>query len=295
MNLFSISQLSRYSGIKPHTIRIWEQRYDALKPSRSDGNTRYYDSEQLRRLLNIVSLSNSTNYKISELCEMSDKKLFDMINEELDRSVQPENQHEYYVSQLIAAAMSYDELHFDKMLMKALVRYGVKDAYVRVMYPLLVRTGLLWSGDALPAASEHFMSNLLKQKMFAAIDGLPPVKSTADKWLLFLKEDEFHEIGLLFSNYMLRVSGKQVIYLGGNVPFASLTQAIGVIQPDYLLFFVVRHDTPDINESYAQQLTNSFKGKKIYVAGDSQHLDQLNLGEKFQQLRTVEDLEKVLA
>ena len=295
MDLFSISQLSRYSGIKPHTIRIWEQRYDALKPIRSEGNTRYYDSGQLRRLLNIVSLANSTKHKISELCEMSDKKLFDLINEELDRSVQPENQHEYYISQLIAAAMSYDELHLDKMLMKTLVRYGVKDAYVRVMYPLLVRTGLMWSGDVLPAASEHFMSNLLKQKMFAAIDGLPPVKSTADKWLLFLKEDEFHEIGLLFANYMIRISGRQVIYLGGNVPFASLTQAIGVIQPDYLLFFVVRHDAPDIIENYAQQLTQSFTGKKIFVAGDSQILNQLNLGEKIQQLRMVEDLEKVLA
>src|SRR6476661_8287535 len=124
MDLFSISQLSRYSGIKPHTIRIWEQRYDALKPTRSEGNTRYYDNEQLRRLLNIVSLTITTDLKISEICQMSDQKLFEMISEEVDRSIQPENQHEYYISQLIAAAMSYDELHFDKMLMNTLVRYG---------------------------------------------------------------------------------------------------------------------------------------------------------------------------
>ncbi len=294
MDLFSISQLSRYSGIKPHTIRIWEQRYDALKPIRSEGNTRYYDNEQLRRLLNIVSLTNITNYKISELCQMSDKKLFDMINEEVDRSIQPENQHEYYISQLIAGVMSFDELHFDKMIMKSLVRYGVKEAYVKVIYPLLVRTGLMWLSDVLSPASEHFMSNLLKQKIFAAIDGLPPVKSTADKWLLFLKEDEFHEIGLLFANYMIRLSGRQVVYLGSNVPVASLTQAIRTIQPEYLLFFVMRNDASDITENYDQQLTSSFTGKKIFVAGDSQLLSQLNLGEKIEQLRTVEDLEKVL-
>jgi len=225
---------------------------------------------------------------------MSDKKLFDMINEEVDRNIQPENQREYYISQLIAAAMSYDELHFDKMLMNSLVRYGVKEAYVKVIYPLLVRTGLMWSSDVLPPASEHFMSNLLKQKIFAAIDGLPPVKSTADKWLLFLKEDEFHEIGLLFANYMIRLSGRQVVYLGSNVPFASLAQAIQTIQPEYLLLFIVRHDSSDINENYGQLLTRSFTGKKIFVAGDSQHLSQLHRGEKIQQLRTVEDLEKVL-
>lgn len=294
MDLFSISQLSRYSGIKPHTIRIWEQRYDALKPTRSEGNTRYYDSEQLRRLLNIVSLTNTTNYKISELCQMSDKKLFDMINAEVDRSIRPENQHEYYISQLIAGATSFDELHFDKMLMKSLVRYGVKEAYLNVIYPLLVRTGLMWLSDVLSPASEHFMSNLLKQKIFVAIDGLPPAKSTADKWLLFLKEDEFHEIGLLFANYMIRLSGRQVVYLGSNVPLASLTQAIRTIQPEYLLFFVIRNDATDTSENYGRQLTRSFTGKKIYVAGDSQLLSQIHMDEKIQQLRTAEDLEKVL-
>ena len=294
MDLFSISQLSRYSGIKPHTIRIWEQRYDALKPTRSEGNTRYYDSEQLRRLLNIVSLTNTTNYKISELCQMSDKKLFDMINAEVDRSIRPENQHEYYISQLIAGATSFDELHFDKMLMKSLVRYGVKEAYLNVIYPLLVRTGLMWLSDVLSPASEHFMSNLLKQKIFVAIDGLPPAKSTADKWLLFLKEDEFHEIGLLFANYMIRLSGRQVVYLGSNVPLASLTQAIRTIQPEYLLFFVIRNDATDTSENYGRQLTRSFTGKKIYVVGDSQLLSQIHMDEKIQQLRTAEDLEKVL-
>ena len=295
MDLFSISQLSRYSGIKPHTIRIWEQRYDALKPTRSEGNTRYYDSEQLRRLLNIVSLTHTTNYKISELCQMSDQKLFDMINEEVDRSIQPENQHEYYISQLIAGAMSFDELHFDNMIMKSLVRYGVKEAYVKVIYPLLLRTGLMWLSDVLSPASEHFMSNLVKQKIFAAIDGLPPVKSTADKWLLFLKEDEFHEIGLLFANYLIRLSGRQVVYLGSNVPLASLIQAILTIQPEYLLFFVIRNDASDISKNYDQQLTHSFTGKKIFVAGDSQVLSQLHMDEKIQHLGKIEDLEKVLS
>ena len=225
---------------------------------------------------------------------MPDSKLFELINKEVDATIQPENQQEYYISQLIAGATSFDELHFDKMIMKSLVRYGVKGAYIKIIYPLLIRTGLMWLSETLSPASEHFMSNLLKQKIFSAIDGLPPVKSTADKWLLFLKEDEFHEIGLLFANYIIRLSGRQVVYLGSNVPIASLTQALHTIQPDYLLFFIIRSESPDIIESYSRQLANSFLGKKIFVAGDRQILSALHIDKKIQQLETADDLEKVL-
>ena len=115
MNLFSISQLSRYSGIKPHTIRAWEQRYNALKPVRSEGNTRYYDNSQLRRLLNIVSLADS-EHKLSELCEMPDKRLFHLVNERVQDTIDRTGREEYFISQMIAAGMSYDEQHFEKIL-----------------------------------------------------------------------------------------------------------------------------------------------------------------------------------
>ena len=213
MDLFSISQLSRYSGIKAHTIRMWEQRYNALKPDRSEGNTRYYDNTQLRRLLNIVSLMEG-DHKVSELCEMPDKGLFRLINEKVQNSIKTTEKAEYFISQMIAAGMSYDEQHFEKILSSCLVRYGMKKAYTEVLYPMLVRIGLMWEGDSIPPANEHFISNLLRQKLFAAIDSLPPSKATADKWLLFLQENEFHEIGLLFACYLIRLSGRQVIYLG---------------------------------------------------------------------------------
>lgn len=293
MNLFSISQLSRYSGIKPHTIRVWEQRYNALRPLRSEGNTRYYDNAQLRRLLNIVSLMN-TEHKVAELCEMPDKKLFGMINERIEKSITHTNQYEYFISQLIAAGMSYDEPHFDKILSNCIVRYGVRDAYTKVMYPMLVRIGLMWSGDSLPPANEHFMSNLLKQKLFTAIDSLPPSKPAADKWLLFLKENEYHEIGLLFASYIIRLSGRQVIYLGGDVPLASLLQAIKTIMPQYLLFFLVHHDDPEIIRGYYDQLAGSFTGKKIFVSGDSRLLSQVETGKKILWLKSAEQLEEEL-
>jgi hypothetical protein len=272
---------------------MWEQRYNALTPLRSEGNTRYYDNSQLRRLLNIVSLMNA-NYKVSELCEMPDKKLFSMINEAIGRSVASADPYEYYISQLIAAGMSYDEQHFDKILTNCLVRFGMKDAYTKIMYPMLVRTGLMWCSDSMPPANEHFMSSLLKQKLFTAIDSLPPFKPSADKWLLFLKETEYHEIGLLFASYLIRLAGKQVIYLGPDVPFESLTQAIKTIRPHYLLFFLVHHDDPDVIQEYNQHLTNVFTGKKIFVSGDSRLLSQVQTGKKIQWIKTVNELENEL-
>ncbi|HEX5025957.1 MAG TPA: MerR family transcriptional regulator, partial [Agriterribacter sp.] len=223
MDAFSIAQLSQYSGIKPHTIRIWEKRYNALQPNRSDGNTRYYNSEQLRRLLNIVSLLDA-GYKASEACSLSDKKLFARV-EAIQQSV-PIESSDYFVAQLAAAGIDYDEAHFANIFSHCLLRYGIKDCYLKVIYPLLVRLGLMWASDRIISAPEHFISNILRQKLFTAVDALPPPAEGAEKWMLFLPEDEFHEIGLLFAKYLVCSAGKKVFYLGANVPLPSLIDVV---------------------------------------------------------------------
>ncbi|HET6527857.1 MAG TPA: MerR family transcriptional regulator, partial [Balneolaceae bacterium] len=263
MNHFSISQIAQFSGIKPHTIRMWEQRYDALNPSRSEGNTRYYNGDQLRRLLNIVSLL-EYDYKVSELCEMSDEMLFDLIKATQKKTTENEP-NEYFISQLIAAGMSYDEAYFEKIFSHCLLRYGMKDAYTKVVYPMLVRLGLMWASDTLPPAHEHFISNIIRQKLFTAIDSLPPADPASESWLLFLPENEFHEIGLLLANYLIRFSGKKVVYLGGNVPLQSLTAAIKNTNPDNLLLFLVRSNLIESTEVYLDELNRLFNKQKIYV------------------------------
>ena len=250
MNLFSISQLAQYSGIKPHTIRMWEKRYHALKPNRTEGNTRYYDNMQLRRLLNIVSLLDE-GHKVSKLCAMPDQQLFALIDE---KSSTVQHVSSYYISQLIAAAMSYDEQYFSNTFSHCLLRYGMKETYLQVVYPMLIRIGLMWLSDTMPAPHEHFISNLLRQKLFTAIDALAPPKKAFSTWLLFLPENEFHEIGLLFAAYLIRISGDKVIYLGSNVPEHSLGAAINDIMPDYLLLFLVHHDLPsDVHRNVVGQ------------------------------------------
>jgi len=198
MDLFSISHLARYSGVKPHTIRIWEKRYNALHPSRSDGNTRYYDSRQLRRLLNIVSLKSSHPGSLQELCAMSDEALFSLI-QQYNVSGR-DGSDDYFISQLIAAGVNYDEAHFTQMFSHCLLRYGLRDTYLKVIYPMLVRIGTLWTSDSFRPSYEHYISNLLRRKLTTSLDALPPPKAGAPTWLLFLPENEFHDIGLLFAD-----------------------------------------------------------------------------------------------
>ena len=291
MNNFSISQLQQYSGIKAHTIRIWEQRYNALTPNRSEGNTRYYDDLQLRRLLNIVSLMDR-EYKVSQLCSMPDEKLFDLIKSRLISTSSNSSSIEYFVSQLIAAGMCFDVVAFEKIFSKCIEKFGIKDSYLKVIYPLLDRIGLMWSCDTMPPAHEHFISNIIRQKLFSAIDELPITKALQDTWLLFLPENEFHEIGLLFSYFLIRNAGRSAVYLGSNVPLNTLVETVKEISPSNLLFFLVHNDTPDGFEKYCNALTKNFEKIKIYLAGNEEMIGKLKTDRSIKQLRSAADLEK---
>lgn len=291
MNSFTISQISTYAGIKPHTIRMWEQRYGALKPGRSKGNTRYYNNAQLRRLLNIVSLRN-TDYKVSELCAMSDDKLFELV--EKYQTTTADEQNEYAVSQLIAAAMSYDENHFDKIFSHCVLRHGFNKTYRTVIHPLMEQIGLMWASNKIPPAQEHFISNLICQKLQAAIDSLPPAKNKSNPWLLFLPENEFHEVGLLFASYLIRLSGEKVIYLGANVPMESLTSAVKETRSSKLLLFWVHNDLPENTRKYIRQLVSAFPQTTLFLSGRPALMQQLEMPEKIKLLESIDDLEREL-
>ena len=293
LDLFLISQLQQFSGIKAHTLRMWEQRYNALTPNRSEGNTRYYDNTQLRRLLNIVSLM-EMGHKVSKLSSMSDEELFALLDEVLKNNTSVDDPIEYFIAQLIAAGLTYDESHFDKLLSHCLLRFGMKGSYVKVIYPMLVRVGLMWTTDEMPQTQEHFISNLIRQKLFSAIDSLPPAKSVSNSWLLFLPENEFHEIGLLFANYLIRQAGYKVIYLGSNVSYETLINAVQEIDPLNLLFFLVHYDFPQDSQEYLAKLTEKFKHQNIYLSGNVKLISQLTITNNIKWIRSVDDLEEQL-
>jgi len=291
MNQFSISQLAQFSGIKAHTIRMWEQRYNALQPNRSEGNTRYYDNSQLRRLLNIKSLT-AGDYKVSELCVMPDKKLFKLVEEKQNETINENT--DYFVSQLISAAINFNEILFDKIFSHCILKYGMKDTYLEIIYPVLARTGLMWCDNTLPPVNEHFINNLFRQKIYTAIDSLPPSTDSSTSWLLFLPEDEFHEIGLLFADYLLRLSGKKSIYLGSNVPLKSLEGIKKEMLPHNILLFFVHNVSVDAAQKYLNDLCAKFAGKKIFVAANQELINHTKWKKEIHWLTSVSDFEQEL-
>ena len=294
MDQFSISQLAQFSGIKAHTIRIWEQRYQALEPKRSEGNTRYYDGQQLRRLLNIVSLS-GTGKKVSSLCVLKDEDLFKMVEEYAVDAVE-ENDFQYFVNQLISAGMTYDELNFHKIFSHCQLRFGLQDTYKQVIYPLLARIGLMWMSNSMPPSQEHYISNLICQKIFTAIDALPLPKEEqeSESWVLFLPENEFHEMGLLFTNYVLRSKGQKVIYLGPNVPLSSIESTLADTGAANLLLFLVHREASEKVEQYLQELQELQQGTQIWIAGNSSFKEEAGKNDSINWLFSADDLEEKL-
>ncbi len=290
MDKLSISELSCFSGIKPHTIRAWEQRYDALKPNRSQGNTRYYSGEELRRLLNIVSLL-ETGGKISELALLPDSKLFSLVRKVRGKSVSAPTK--YFVPQLIAAGMEYNEPEFEKILSHCLLRFGTRRAYVEILCPMLQQLGMMWFTNDLPTGNEHFISNIVRQKLFVSIDSLPLSAANSSTWVLYLPEGEFHEVGLLMSNYLLRLSGKKTIYLGANSPLKTVIQTAENINVENILVFFTHNDDSKKIHRYLDGLRIANPNKKLFVAGNIQLFENYVSGKSITYLGSVKDLESI--
>lgn len=292
LDQFSIADLSRFSGIKAHTIRIWEQRYGALTPGRSEGNTRFYDNSQLRRLLNIASLM-ELGHKVSKLCAMPDTDHFRLLKTHLDTDLSSELRITR-ILQLTSAALSFDEVLFEHILAHCLLRYGTKNTYTTIISPLLQRIGLMWAYDESPPAAEHFMSNLIRQKLCTVLDGLPPPHLQNDPWLLFLPENEFHETGLLYAQYLIRESGRKSLYLGCNTPLGTLENAKVAGPFSALLFFQVMRETPERINEYLLQLKKSFPDNRIFFAGHASMLEGLSIPANVFFLDSSENLEREL-
>lgn len=293
MTTYSIADLEQISGIKAHTIRIWEQRYQALKPMRSAGNTRYYDSRQLQRLLNVVSLLD-TGKKVSELFSMSDKEINALLDQQFANATEVSPQFEYFIAQLLQAGLSYNEVAFEKHFSACLIRYGMKNMYLNVIQPMLFRVGLIWSKDAICPSQEHFLSCLIKQKILASIDLLPYPTNNKRSWLLFLPNAEHHEVGLHLANFLIRSAGQKTIYLGSNVPFNSVLSAMKETKPTDLFFFFIRNRTTEEAQEYLTKLHKHAKNTKIHLAGNKKLIEQLKLEKKMEWIQTVDELDKQL-
>lgn len=278
MSNYSIKDLETLSGIKAHTLRIWEQRYNIIQPKRTETNIRFYDDDDLKRLLNI-SLLNQHGFKISKIAAMS---VADM-NAKVLAVTQETLQFPDQVQSLVLCMMDLDEDRFEKIISRCILQSGLEKTMIHVVYPLLNKVGLLWQIGTINPYQEHFISNLIRQKLIVAIDAQHLPTHKGKKFLLFLPENELHEIGLLFASYLLKARGHKVFYFGQVLPFHEFKEACQLCQPDFTFTVMtsqsemegknllenIVHQFPTINHIATGYLAPfiTTKAPNLYVAG----------------------------
>lgn len=261
---YTIKDLEHLTGIKAHTLRIWEKRYQVVTPRRTPTNIRYYNDEDLKKLLNI-SILNRHGFKISNIANLPNdelsKKIISMSNKGLDSDSRIEN--------LVVDMIEMDEAKFEKDLTTMIINLGFEDTFNQVLFPFFEKMGLLWQIGTINPAQEHFMSNLIRQKMIVAIDGIVPPATTDHRksYVLYLPDGELHEIGLLFYSNIIQKAGHKVIYLGQMVPFVDLVRISGSQHPDGLVTFITSSLSNEDVHDHLDQLITHFPDKQILVSG----------------------------
>lgn len=263
-NRFSIKELEALSGIKAHTLRIWEQRYDLVNPKRTATNIRYYDNEDLKLLL-LISFLNRHGMKISKIANLNK----DELRYKVEAMFEEESSYELQIDGLTLAMVELDEARFEKVFSRSVLQYGLEKSMEYIIFPFLQKTGVMWMTENIHPAQEHFISNLIRQKLIVAIDGQEPTFSDrSEKFLLFLPEGELHEISLLYVHYLLRKNGKRVIYLGHSVPVSDVQAVYELFHPHYTFTIVTTYPSASELKDYLRDLSKATLDGPILLAGN---------------------------
>ena len=217
MSSYTIKDLEKISGIKAHTIRIWEQRYNFLQPQRTETNIRSYSADELKVILN-VSLLNKYGFKISHIDKMSSEQM----EEKIMALNQLDAQKERVVNALIKEMVSLNMVAFERQLDLYIGQKGIEKTINEIIFPYLERVGILWVTNHINPAQEHLATNIVRQKIILGIERLTPLLTYTKRIVLFLPEGEYHELGLLYVHFLLKQKGIYVDYLGTNVPMVDL-------------------------------------------------------------------------
>jgi DNA-binding transcriptional MerR regulator len=268
MKTYQINDLERLTGIKAHTIRIWEKRYSLICPNRTDTNRRYYDDEQVKRLLNVTTLL-SKGHKISKIASYSESEMKVLV--ETQESVSTEALYAGYVNDLIAAMLAFDEAGFEKVFSASLLKMGLFDTMINIIYPFLLKSGVLWTVDKTAPVQEHFTSAIIKRKLMSATDSLSPSPGQKTTFLLFLPPGEWHEVAILFANYIIRSRGYKTIYLAQDVPVDGMNDVIEKKNPQYLLTFFVAARPEEETLGLIRRYVELAENAKLLIAGSLPH------------------------
>lgn len=286
MSSYSIKDLEQLSGIKAHTLRIWEQRYNIISPKRTDTNIRTYDDQDLKLVLNI-SLLKDHGYKISEIARLSTEAMYQEVIKISDRQLSyPDQIHALTISML-----DLDEERFEKIISINSLQFGFENTMIHIIYPFLSRIGTLWITGSVGPAQEHFISNLIRQKLIVAIDGQVNRQGpNGKKYVLYLPEGELHEIGLLFANYIIRARNNKVVYLGQNLPFSELVFAYELHKPDYIFSAITSVPSNHETQLYVDRMGKHFPESHILLTGYQIVGQDIKMPENGTVINNIDDL-----
>jgi DNA-binding transcriptional MerR regulator len=289
MNAFTIKDIENLSGIKAHTIRIWEQRYSFLSPSRTETNIRYYSNHELQTVLNIALL-NRYGFKISHINRMSAAE----ISEKVLSLSNAEARQQRMVNDLLHAMVELRMEELEKIIDTYIAAKGIEKTLFQIIFPFLERIGILWLTNHIQPAQEHLVSNVIRQKLLVAIE-TTPAKFTGRSALLFLPEGEHHELGLLYVHYLLKKKGIRVWYMGADTPLPEVEFVSRLKRPDFL-YLHLTSVTHNFNlEKFMQQLHAKIPHTPVVVSGLMIHNYKRKIPANFNLKKTLAEVMEFLS
>ena len=263
MGSYSIREVEHLSGVKAHTLRIWEQRYAIILPKRTDTNIRYYTDADLKLILKI-SLLNKNGHRIGTIAKMKADEIAELVNA-LESS---DLKFDWQVNSLATAMIEMNEARFEKIMSTNIIQYGFENTMMKIIYPFLAKIGIMWVTGNINPAQEHFITNLVRQKIIVAIDGqVVNITPSTKKYLLFLPEGEYHELSLLFLSYLLQSRNNRVVYLGTNVPIKDMVSVMEHTQPDFIYSIFTCAPTSGSLKKYIKTLAQKVKDTPLVISG----------------------------
>lgn len=294
MRTYSIKELENFSGVKAHTIRIWEQRYTLFQPNRTETGIRYYNDEDLKKILATAILIKS-GFKISKIAKLTKDEIHHELSKVEDKSdIDDHTKYETYINKLLSSGVQFLEDEFNTTYNSAKSKYTTFQIYTEIVYPLIVKIGTMWGKDDLNPLQEHFISNILRQKLLVEIDNMPKIEKPKKEVILFLPEKETHEIGLLLSNFILREAGIKTYYLGQQVPIVNLTAMINEKNIKEVVGFIFYSQGSEKLNKMLNICTKKCPNTTFYWGGTKESILELHLGNNHQILNSIEDFKNKL-
>ena len=266
MNAFTIKDLENLSGVKAHTIRIWEQRYSFLKPQRTKTNIRYYSCEELKAILNIALL-NKYGFKISHIDRMCSKEM----HEKLISLSHVQAQQERLLNEMLHYMVDLNMFQFEQLLNQQIAVRGIDKTITQLIFPFLDKIGILWVTNNINPAQEHLVTNIIRQKLMAGIECCNPDYCIEKAAILFLPEGEHHELGLLYINYLLKKHGVSVLYLGANVPLKDVVFVANLKKPEFLYTHLTCIADNFNLGKYLTQVSKALPATPLVLSGNLTH------------------------